>query len=79
MAIERPLQENVFWALEAIAEHVGGTQYALRMERETKPHALSPEYHLQAIADGQQRLWNRLAALLPDEYRASGNAEDSPA
>jgi hypothetical protein len=76
---ERERQSNIFWTLEALMEHVGSAGYTLRCEREGKPHATDATYHLKAIEEYGQELWRKLAPLLPDEYRASGNAEDSPA
>lgn len=75
---DKERQSNIFWTLEAINEHCGALHYALECERAEKACGTSPEYHQRAIEEYTQDLWNCLSKMLPDEYRASGNAEDSP-
>jgi hypothetical protein len=83
-AIERSRQ-NPFIVLDALGEHVGSAWSALhRLELDTgDPQTRKPEdfpvgsvpYHLAAIDDAQQRLFQLLAVLLPANYRWSEGDE----
>ena len=77
-------EENPFWTIEAIGEHVGACWGALakmgikvwedrddkRLVRE-RGEVGSITYHLRAIDEYQQSVFNAIAALLPDIKRMS--------
>lgn len=80
--------KNVFIPLEALGEHIGSCWYALQqIGRDTGTLTATgrgrfpigtPEYHLQAIEQYQEQIFQLLAAMLPDLYHASDEGSTPP-
>jgi hypothetical protein len=69
------LAGNPFITLEAIGEHIGAARYAARqtnVDLGDPSKAGTPAYHLRAIEEARDRLFQRLAKMLPDNYRWGG-------
>ena len=66
---------NPFMTLEAIGEHIDALRYAAHqmgvdLGDDSKPGQIA--YHLRAIEEARDRLFQRLAKMLPDNYRWGG-------
>lgn len=59
-------QENPFWTIEALGEHAGSLQYVMGQGNQEQM-----KYHLHAIQDYSQKLFQVMAALLPELYESS--------
>ena len=69
------LAGNPFITLEAIDEHIGALRYAAGRSGVVIGDTSTPGtigYHLRAIESGRDRLFQRLALMLPDNYRWGG-------
>lgn len=76
-------EENPFWTIEAIGEHVQACWGALgrmginvlddtdKIKGRPKGQPGDIVYHLRAIDEYQQKVWNVVSALLPDIKRMS--------
>jgi hypothetical protein len=69
------LAGNPFITLEALGEHIGATRYAasrMGVDMGDPAKAGTIAYHLRAIEEAHDRLFQRLAKMLPDNYRWGG-------
>lgn len=60
-----------FVTLEALQEHIGGLQVALKLTFQDvygKPAIGTPAYHLCALSDYSKSLFQQLILLLPEEW-----------
>jgi hypothetical protein len=69
------LAGNPFITLEAIGEHIGALRYAAHragVDLGDPTKAGTMAYHIRAVEEGRNRLFQRLAKMLPDNYRWGG-------
>lgn len=63
--------DNVFVLLESLQEHTGAAEYAVQHQKppEAGKDGTSAQYHLSAIREYSEKLWEALVTILPEQFK----------